>query len=82
MNIDRSLGKPMSRQCIVCQHRSRGLKRTCDAFPQGIPEAILSGEFDHSAPYPGDNGIRFQPIQLEVRSASKTATPETALPTK
>ena len=33
----------------------------CEAFPQGIPEEIWVGEFDHTKPYPGDNGIRFEP---------------------
>ena len=34
--------------------------RDCRAFPQGIPIAILSGKFDHSKPYRGDHGIRFE----------------------
>ena len=30
----------------------------CDAFPEGIPDAIWEG-FDHRHPFEGDNGIRF-----------------------
>jgi len=35
----------------------------CTAFPNGIPDAIYSGEYDHAGPFEGDNGIRFSPIQ-------------------
>lgn len=33
----------------------------CDAFPDGIPEAIASGENDHSKPVQGDGGLLFLP---------------------
>tara|TARA_R100000049_G_C1921140_1_gene66390 strand:- start:28 stop:186 length:159 start_codon:yes stop_codon:yes gene_type:complete len=35
----------------------------CDAFPKGIPEEIGSGEHDHTKPFKGDNGIRFEHIK-------------------
>lgn len=35
--------------------------RFCQAFPDGIPEDIYPGGFDHRLPYPGDRGIRFSP---------------------
>ena len=50
----------ISSLCLVCAHR--GLNIACDAFPQGIPDEILSGKFDHTKPYKGDNGIMFKKL--------------------
>lgn len=52
-----------STQCPVCVHYQGELK--CAAFPNGIPQSIITGRRDHSKPYPGDNGIRFQPVPEE-----------------
>lgn len=46
-----------STQCLYCKHY-HGFTE-CDAFPD-IPDEIITGEFDHARPYPGDNGIRFE----------------------
>ena len=48
--------------CNLCKH-STMKGTTCKAFPNGIPDKILTGEFDHRKPYPGDNGIQFEPIE-------------------
>lgn len=37
------------------------LTGNCTAFPGGIPEEILNGEFDHHNPHPKDNGIHYNP---------------------
>ena len=43
-----------SDECPSCIF-NRGL--TCLAFPDGIPEDIITGERSHKIGYPGDNGI-------------------------
>lgn len=49
-------------QCAFCVHL-RG-KGTCDAFPNGIPEDIfITGKHNHTEPFEGDNGIRFEKIE-------------------
>jgi hypothetical protein len=46
--------------CISCLHFRKNAN--CDAFPKGIPEKILDGNNKHRKAYPGDHGIRFEPI--------------------
>ena len=47
-------------QCFRCVHY-RGEMR-CAAFPEGIPAEIVQGKHNHREPYPGDNGIRYEPL--------------------
>lgn len=51
---------PLHAPCIDCRHYRRHLK--CAAFPERIPDEILEGEHDHREPYPGDNGIQYEPL--------------------
>lgn len=39
---------------------------SCAAFPELIPLEIWRGEKDHTAPYPGDHGIRFERLREKV----------------
>ena len=50
--------------CLGCNHFNAGGEAglTCKAFPLGIPDDILYSAADHRKPFPGDNGIRFEPI--------------------
>jgi len=50
--------------CVACRHfhRTNLAADTCDAFPAGIPAEIWQAKNDHHEPFPGDHGIRFEPI--------------------
>lgn len=55
-------------QCLECRHYRRGSGvrgGSCEAYPQGIPREIYSNKVRHDVPYPGDNGIIFDPAQLD-----------------
>lgn len=49
--------------CFNCKHFRR-FEGGCDAFPDGIPDEITSGENKHSKPLPDqENDIVFEPIE-------------------
>ena len=49
--------------CIWCRRfRKAGELWCCEAFPSGIPRAILASKHDHRLAFDGDNGLTFQPI--------------------
>jgi hypothetical protein len=54
-----------SYQCEVCAHYRHAKydpwRLCCDAFPDGIPREIRIEQHDHRKPFPGDNGILFEP---------------------
>lgn len=47
--------------CTFCKNLRTG--QTCRAYPKKIPEAIWSGDNKHTEPFPGDHGIRFEPVK-------------------
>ena len=54
--------------CNKCKHYYRNNKgATCTAFLSGIPDAILTGEFNHEKPYKGDNGIQFKLVKESLK---------------
>ena len=53
--------QPKVPMCFNCRHYAAF--EACVAYPDGIPVKIIMSEHDHHEPYPGDNGIRFEPIK-------------------
>ena len=54
---------PRYGQCADCLHYNGWF--ACSAYT-AIPGEILTGEHDHRKPFPGDNGIRFEPANDEA----------------
>lgn len=53
---------PTVATCMECKHYI--IDRTCNAFPDYIPDEIWEGKDDHSKPLPEqDNDIVFEPIE-------------------
>ena len=52
--------------CSICRYKHKDSLTyrksfpTCDAFPNGIPEAVRKNKMDHRKAIAGDNGIRFE----------------------
>lgn len=63
--IDAEFAVPeYSTVCSYCRHALLA-KRRCKAFAGEIPLEIWNGQNDHRAPFPGDNGIQFEPKKKE-----------------
>ena len=70
---DRELYVPqISRVCDYCRHRYLAFhQRRCAAFPDGIPMPIWRAQHEHRTPFPGDRGIRWEPLRPEDVAALK-----------
>jgi hypothetical protein len=55
-----------SYMCMLCKHLNAD-RKTCAAFPSGIPATLIQESFDHRKAYPGDHGIRFEPRKREKK---------------
>jgi hypothetical protein len=51
--------------CMTCARKSEG--DFCEAFPEGIPVAILEGVHKHRTEYIGDRGLRYLGISKTVQ---------------
>jgi hypothetical protein len=57
------LTSPLCSICKYKHHDSLTYRKsfpTCDAFPNGIPEAVRKNKMDHRQAIAGDNGVRFE----------------------
>ena len=68
-NIKGDMIKDISVQCLDCIHLYDNLL-SCKAFPDGIPEKIISGGWDHKKAYDGDMGIRFE-LRADIKKTGK-----------
>ena len=49
--------------CADCIHYRGGFPPKCIAFPKRIPKEIYNDGFDHSKPFKGDQGVRYEKIK-------------------
>jgi hypothetical protein len=61
----------LSSVCSLCHLLRLREGRTCAALPEpdSIPLPIWLGEHDHQERYPGDHGIRFEPVDTQFARA-------------
>jgi len=54
---------PVAQCSMLCKrYKQTSVGYYCEAFgDKPIPNEIGMNEFDHTKPYPGDNGLRFEP---------------------
>lgn len=57
--------------CLNCKHFISIKGAICKAFPEGIPDAIYVGGYDHTKPFFGDQGITFEPITSKEKIYQK-----------
>lgn len=58
--------------CLGCRHYEWGWldDDRCSAFPDGVPREIWLGDADHGQPFPGDGGVRFEPVLTDEAKKS------------
>lgn len=49
--------------CASCRHLRSIKDQTCEAFPEGIPFVVLTGQHKHQIAIPGDQGIQYEKME-------------------
>ena len=65
--------KAFAASCNTCRHvigSFAALHPKCRAFPDGIPIEIIHAYNDHKTPYPGDNGIQYEPDKAKIAAGA------------
>jgi hypothetical protein len=55
--------------CYNCKHftpDAPGGPFVCEAFPDGIPAAIVESVTDHREPVEGDRGVRYEAVNPNI----------------
>jgi hypothetical protein len=64
--------------CLWCRHYHRHPNRTrltCDAYPQGIPDAIIESRADHRLTYPATTACALRPWMPRPRPRRPGCSP-------
>lgn len=65
-----------SATCRHCRHLHLPARRTCAAFPDGIPEELWWATRGHREPFPGDHGIQYAERPFVERPAGYYDVPD------
>lgn len=67
VTIDKDHNQPIFIVCDFCKNITEK-KKTCKAFPNGIPRSILEGKNEHTSPIPGQIGSYiYTPINDKIK---------------
>ena len=67
VTIDKDHNLPIFIVCDFCKHITEK-KKTCKAFPNGIPKAIIEGKNEHNKLFAGQKGSYiYEPINDKIK---------------